>query len=412
MMDERRNGHQGETFVPPTPENIKPKGSRDNAVEMAAGGAHERAALDAQREKMASASRATDDPGRTDNPLGTGVGYAGEGSAAYGEQEKRMSTNNPKRPDETDKSATTQRQAEQQHQQQYSSGQKPGAGGTGGTSSTGGTGSQQSTGSMPPSQGTGSTPESHTPRPSSAETHAHHGTTNAPSQTSGTHDTEASKGAIGGTQEHGTVKTPQGQNVSTQGHGIASEEQRTSESAQSQAHTTASDAKSAVQDKASDLKDQGQEKMAEAQRQAQDTLESIRANLQTKTDALKGTVTDKTGQLRDTMTGKTDQLVGTVGEKGDLAKQAANEKSTQAGERLTGLADSLREKTQTLEPDHPVATAATKAAGALEQTGTYLQQSTPDDWMGDLKQLISRKPVESVLIAAGLGYMAARAFRK
>ena len=59
-----------------------------------------------------------------------------------------------------------------------------------------------------------------------------------------------------------------------------------------------------------------------------------------------------------------------------------------------------------------MANVATKAVGALEQTGSYLQQSTPDDWMGDLKQLISRKPLESVLVAAGLGYMAARAFKK
>ncbi|MDQ6834024.1 MAG: hypothetical protein M3008_11550, partial [Chloroflexota bacterium] len=165
-MVERRNEGRERTFVPPTPENLKPKGSRDNAVEMAAGGTHEREALDAQSEKMANPSRATDDPGRTDNPLGTGVGYAGEGSAAYGEQEKRMSTNNPntpKRPDETDKSGSTptRHQPEQQQQQQSSSGQKP---------STGGSGGQQSTGGMPPTQGAGSTPQSHTPRPSSAET--------------------------------------------------------------------------------------------------------------------------------------------------------------------------------------------------------------------------------------------------
>jgi hypothetical protein len=87
-MVERRNESREGTYLPPTPENVKPHGSRDNAVEMAAGGKHEREALDAQREKMADPSQATDDPGRTDNPHGTGVGYAGEGSAAYGEEEK------------------------------------------------------------------------------------------------------------------------------------------------------------------------------------------------------------------------------------------------------------------------------------------------------------------------------------
>lgn len=88
MMVERRDEGREGTYVPPTPENTKPHGSRDNAVEMGAGGKHERDALEAQREKMAPSPRATDDPGQTDNPHGTGVGYAGEGSAAYGEQEK------------------------------------------------------------------------------------------------------------------------------------------------------------------------------------------------------------------------------------------------------------------------------------------------------------------------------------
>jgi len=168
-----------------------------------------------------------------------------------------------------------------------------------------------------------------------------------------------------------------------------------------QTQTKMTDVKGQAQSAFNDARTQAQGRFDAVTGQAQDTLESVKANFQTRTDALK-----------ETFTGKSDQVTGTVSEKGDQARQTANEKSTQAGEKLTGLADSLRDKTQTLDPDHPVANAATKAAGALEQTGAYLQQSTPDDWVGDLKQLISRKPVESVLIAAGLGYMTARAFRK
>lgn len=242
-----------------------------------------------------------------------------------------------------------------------------------------------------------------------------------PHRPAGTRETEASRGAIGGTQDHGTVRTPQGRNVSTPGEGPATHGQ--ADDAKNRAQAIAREARNAMQEKTGDIKERARGALDETNEQArgkfdavsgqtQDTLESVRASLQTKTGALKETVTGKTDHLRETMTGKTDQLMGTVGEKGDLARQAANEKATQAGEKLTALAGSLRDKTQTLEPDHPVVSAATKAAGALEQTGTYLQQHTPDDWMGDLKQLIARKPVESVLIAAGLGYMAARAFKK
>lgn len=174
---------------------------------------------------------------------------------------------------------------------------------------------------------------------------------------------------------------------------------------------------------ASDVKGQAQGKLEAVTAQAQDRLESVKANMQSHSDQLKETVTGKTGQLKETVTGKadqlketvtgkTDQLLGTVGERGGHVKQAANEKSTQAGEKLTELAGALRDKTGTMGPDHPVATAATKAAGALEQTGSYLQERSPDDWMTDLKSLIARKPLESVLVAAGIGYMAARAFKR
>jgi vacuolar-type H+-ATPase subunit E/Vma4 len=419
-----RSGERRDTYVPPTPEHNKPKGSRDNPVEMAAGGEAERAALEAQREKMAQPSRATTDPGRTDNPHGTGVGYAGEGSSAYGTQEAEMSTGNQKRADETGHGASAQRrQAEQQHhQQQTPSGQKPGGGGNGG--------SQQSMGGKPPTQGTGSTPESHasgsSARPQHDQSAAQGGMSTVTPATS-----QTAPGAMGGTKDHDASQADNaGQFV--QSHGGASG--GSGQGMAAQAQQKAGDLKDAAQDKAQEVKDQAQSKASDvrdqaqttlagmkdqaSQRmddaraqaqgrfdavttQAQDTLESVRANLQTKSDLLK-----------ETLTGKTDQLKGTVGDTGEQVKQAANEKSTQAGERLTGLAGTLREKTEPLGTESPVANVATKAADALHQTGSYLQESTPDDWMGDLKQLISRKPLESVLLAAGLGYMAARAFKK
>lgn len=421
-----RSGERRDTYVPPTPEDIKPKGSRDNPVEMAAGGEAERTALEAQREKMAQPSGATTDPGRTDNPHGTGVGYAGEGSTAYGTQEADMSTGNQKRTDETGNGAPAQRrQAEQQHQQQHSSsGQKPGGGGA--------SGSQQSTGSTPPTQGTGSTPESHasgsSARPQHDQSAAQGGTSTVTPTTS-----QTAPGAMGGTQGHDASQAHDAAQF-VQSHGATTQSQQKAGDLKETAHDKAGDLKGAAQDKAQEVKDQAQSKASDvrdqaqtalagmrdqaSQRvddaraqaqgrldtmttQAQDTLESVRANLQTKSD-----------QLKETVTGKTDQLKGTVGDTGEQVKQAANEKSTQAGEKLTGLAGTLREKTEPLGAESPMGSVATKAADALHQTGSYLQESTPDDWMGDLKHLIARKPLESVLVAAGLGYMAARAFKK
>lgn len=398
-MDERQKRDRGNTYVPPTPEHVKPKASRDNSVEMAAGGEHERKAMDAQREKM-------DDPGRTDNPRGTGVGYGGAGSALYGNEEEGT--------------GGVRRQEEMRHEQQTPP-HKPGGSG-------GGTGAQQSTGSPPPRQGAGSAPESRTaptPTPNRNEqpgnsTRATHssggaasqglgataqGTTvnmEVASQSAATDAKVHAPGNMAGGAEGAQAKITDIRDQ-TQGKLSDAKEQVQSklDDVKGQAQGKFDDARAQAQDKVAEIRTQGQEKVDAVTGQAQDTLEGVRATLQTKSD-----------QLKETMSGKTDQFVGTVTEKGGQVKQAATEKSAQAGERLTGLADTLREKTQTLEPDHPVANVATKAAGALEQTGTYLQEHTPDDWVGDLKRLIARKPIESVCVAAGLGYMAARASRK
>src|SRR4051812_10487190 len=105
-MSDRNQGDRHDTYVPPMPENLKPKASRDNAVEMAAGGEIEREALAARDEKLAAGNPQSPQParrdvaaetpaeqmtatgrvGRTDSPEGTGVGYAGEGAASYGTQ--------------------------------------------------------------------------------------------------------------------------------------------------------------------------------------------------------------------------------------------------------------------------------------------------------------------------------------
>jgi len=88
------------TFVPPTPPTPKVRGSEDNPIEMGTGGVEEQKALDtmagqprdlpdmddARGDVLLGDPGATSETGQTDNPLGTGVGYAGEGAASYGTQ--------------------------------------------------------------------------------------------------------------------------------------------------------------------------------------------------------------------------------------------------------------------------------------------------------------------------------------
>ncbi len=94
MHDKPDTGARTYIPMPPAP---KPAGSEDNASEMAAGGDHERAALQQAHDTaptpsptvagaIAGAAGGGAELGNTDNPHGTGVGYAGEGSETYGTQ--------------------------------------------------------------------------------------------------------------------------------------------------------------------------------------------------------------------------------------------------------------------------------------------------------------------------------------
>lgn len=476
MADQKNNPHR-ETYIPPTPQNVKPKGSADNAVEMGKGGEAERETLAAQRDKLderlrddgdAAAKKASSAHGgqqdiapvaevvvtpeqaqalgRTDNPRGTGIGYAGEGGASYGTQgatgnpetlrpPAAPSTHAEQKPDQANRTSGTntpkegsmpeQRQPEQQHRQQSTGGGhgnqqgQQGQPGQQNQQNQQGQRGQQSTGSMPPSQGTGSTPQSHTAATAATAGHKEQSgnttqTTRTESAPPGQQKPEDTKAQV---QDKVSDMKDQVQDKAADVKGQAQEKaadlkgqaQDKVTEAKDGAQGKIDDAKAQVQSTMSDTKDAAQMKMGAVTEQAQATLDGVRTNVQAKTDELKGTINERTDQLKSSVSEKTDQWKGTVGEKGDQAKQTADEKATQAGERLTGFAGTLREKTQSLDEGSPAANAATKAADALEQTGAYLQQATPDDWMADLKRLIERKPIESVLLAAILGFIISRA---
>lgn len=425
-MTDKKDRHDA-TYVPP-PYPQKPKASHDNAVELAAGGKAEQDALAARderlarqpdlpqqpadrpvsRETLAEQRAATETAGRTDSPEGTGVGYAGEGGASYGTQGATGAADRL-----TDAPETTGRQAEmhtgdtrrtidtaratrdypQQEQEEVQHMERPASPDKQGTT-------QQSTGSATPSQGTGSTPQAHEEH--GAGQAAQPGGGNRPgtgggtAATGGTQSVQGGAGTIGGGKAESATAAAKESLEAARGH----------------IDETGKGIQRGVGDPGESAKETAQPAISNAARSAQDTLKSVQATVQSKSDQMKETVAGKTDQVRNVLNERTEQWKSAAGERGEQAKTAADEKATQAGERLTELASTLREKTQTLGADSPVAEVASRAAGALEQTGSYLTESTPDDWVGDLKQLISRKPLEAVLAAAAIGYLAARAFRK
>ena len=132
------------------------------------------------------------------------------------------------------------------------------------------------------------------------------------------------------------------------------------------------------------------------------------------------TATDKAHSTVDTMTDKAQQIAGDVKDKaqqvadkaqqvGSQAVDKADAATTTVGEKMTDVAQTIRQKAPT---SGPVADAADTAADTLQRAGTYLQQQDLADMRADLEGIIRRHPIEALLIGLGVGYLLARSTRR
>ena len=107
----------------------------------------------------------------------------------------------------------------------------------------------------------------------------------------------------------------------------------------------------------------------------------------------------------------TGQVEG--GASGAMGKMDAGIEKAAGG--IDKLVDAIRDKGQDLGQSSgatgTVGSVATAAADRLEGASQYLHQTDADRLMADLEALIRRKPVESLLVAAGLGFVVAKALR-
>ena len=130
--------------------------------------------------------------------------------------------------------------------------------------------------------------------------------------------------------------------------------------------------------------------------------------------------TDKAHQAVDTAADKAQQVASTVQDKAqqamdkaqDIGQQAADKAdaaTTTVGEKMTDVAQTIRQKAPATGT---AANVADTAADTLERAGTYLQQQDLNDMRADLENIIRRYPVQSLLIGLGVGYLLARGTRR
>ena len=108
---------------------------------------------------------------------------------------------------------------------------------------------------------------------------------------------------------------------------------------------------------------------------------------------------DKTGGVVANMTAKAQELGAT----------AANKAAPVIGEKMKSLASVIREKAPR---EGKIGTTATKVAGGLESASYYLQENKFDHLGEDIKGLVRRYPLQTLLVGLGLGFLLAGRKRK
>jgi len=131
--------------------------------------------------------------------------------------------------------------------------------------------------------------------------------------------------------------------------------------------------------------------------------------LSDKADAVTGKAQEKAGQVSD----KADEVTGKAKEKAGEMSDKAHDKADQgidaAASGLGSAADTLRQQGE--QRGGTVGTAAARTADTLESASHYLRDKDSDQLMNDLESLVRQKPVESLLVAAGVGFILSKLFR-
>src|SRR6266550_1377422 len=135
---------------------------------------------------------------------------------------------------------------------------------------------------------------------------------------------------------------------------------------------------------------------------------------------------DQSTGIRD----RAKNVIGSAGDKladvGSTVRERANTAKDKLADALESGAGRLRDRSQTGEPtlagatadgstaipaDSRIAQVSDKVAGGMEVTAEWLRDADLDSIKTGLENQVKEHPGRTLLIAAGLGYLIARAFR-
>jgi hypothetical protein len=93
---------------------------------------------------------------------------------------------------------------------------------------------------------------------------------------------------------------------------------------------------------------------------------------------------------------------------GDQATHKADQGKDMAADKLHQGAEMLRDRSQSIG-EGQMSNMATMAADRLDQGATFLRSKDTEQLITELEAVIRRRPVESLLVAVGAGYLLSRA---
>jgi len=104
-----------------------------------------------------------------------------------------------------------------------------------------------------------------------------------------------------------------------------------------------------------------------------------------------------------------DQAKQKAGQAADQAQQKADQGIDKAASGLDQVADKLRQQGE--QRGGTVASVATTTAEKLDSASQYLRDKDSAQVLDDIEALVRRKPVESLFVAAGVGFVVSKILR-
>lgn len=122
-----------------------------------------------------------------------------------------------------------------------------------------------------------------------------------------------------------------------------------------------------------------------------------------------GKAQDKASEMTGKAQDKASEITGKAEEMGGKAQEKADQGIDAAASGLGQAAGKLRQQGE--QREGAVGDAAVKTAETFDSASQYLKGKDTTQLMNDLEDFVRQKPVESLLIAAGIGIVLSKIVR-